>query len=338
MTEAAYHPATHAREAEIIGRKAVDFLGKNRLALTPRNFELICAVLDGRDPVLREAFVGLQRPVSQMALSALAQRFLPERPTLDALKTTSEAALGALEAFRRTLESGVVSVAEAHGGASESLADLDAQIGRCVSALQDVFNLAAPAPQDMPGQDHLTAQLSFGLPGYGALEERLEALFSDGEPDGGVSLMLCRIEGLEPLGRVGLAKVGDYMKNTLARFTHRLIAKTDTAYWTASDELGLLVGATSESYLSQLGEKIARVVADAEAIARRSVKSMPPLACRFGCARTHRRVLPAQLYGAARQSLQRAELTESLVPIFTEVSADLATLRRYEALYGRRMR
>ncbi len=163
-------------------------------------------------------------------------------------------------------------------------------------------------------------------------------LFGDGMPEDGVSLMLCRIDGLDPMSRSGLSKVGDYMKNTLARFTNRLLDRNDTAYWTAPDELSLLVGSSSESYLSQLGEKISRVVSDAETIARRSITAMPALACHFGCARTHRPVPAAQLYGAARQSLQRAQLSHSLVPVFSEVSADAATLRRYEALYGRRMR
>lgn len=338
MNQTAYRTAVHARETEIVGRKALEFLSKNRLELTPRNFELIYEVLIGRDKALRDAFVALPKPVSQATLSMIAHQFLPERPPLATLKCASEEALAALDGFRKALESGTVSVVEAQEGVSDRLAALDEQIRHCVDALEAVSRLVTPEPLEVEGQEHLTAQLSYGLPGYAALEERLEALFAAGVPQDGVSLMLCRIDGLEPLSRSGLSKVGDYMKNTLARFTHRLIDKSDTAYWTGPDELSLLVGASSETYLSQLGEKIARVVSDAETIARRSIKSMPRLACHFGCARTHRPVLAAQLYGAARQSLQRAELTESLVPVFAEVSADLATLRRYEALYGRRLR
>lgn len=338
MSNFAYRTAPHAREAEIIGRKAMEFLSKNRLDLTPRNFELIYEVLTGRDKALREAFVALPKPVNQAALSMVAQQFLPERPLFATLKSVSEEALGALDSFRKALEGGTVTVAEAHQGATERLAALDGQIGHCIEALQAVSRLVTPEPQDAAGQEHLAAQLTFGLPGYATLEERLASIFGEGVPEDGVSLMLCRIDGLEPMNRSGLGQVGDYMKNTLARFTHRLIDKSDSAYWTGPDELSLLVGASSETYLSQLGEKIARVVTDAETIARRSIKSMPKLACHFGCARTHRPVLAAQLYGAARQSLQRAELTESLVPVFAEVSADAATLRRYEALYGRRMR
>ncbi len=82
MSSFAYRTAPHAREAEIIGRKALEFLSKNRLDLTPRNFELIYEVLTGRDKALREAFVALPKPVSQAVLSMVAQQFLPERPCL----------------------------------------------------------------------------------------------------------------------------------------------------------------------------------------------------------------------------------------------------------------
>lgn len=338
MTEQIHRTGPIAREAEIIGRRVLVFLSKNRLDLTPKNFELVYEVLSGRDRALREAFVALSKPVSQAALSLLAHQFMPERPMLATLRSASQEALQGLDEFRKALEGGIVRVVEAQEDGNDRLAALDAQLRQCVDALRAVSRIVTPEPPEVAGQEHLTAQLAFGLPGYAALEERLEALFGEGVPDDGVSLMLCRIDGLEPLSRSGLAKVGDYMKNTLARFTHRLIDKSDTAYWTEGDELSLLVGASSEVYLSQLSEKIGRVVADAEAIARRSIASMPKLACHFGCARTHRPVPVAQLYGAARQSLQRAELTDSLAPVFTEVSADAATLRRYEALYGRRMR
>lgn len=338
MTPTGYRLTPHAKEAEIIGRKAIDFLGKNRLELTPRNFELIYEVLCGRDKALREAFVEMPKPLGQAAMSLLAHRFLPDRPLLLTLRTKSDEALAALEGFRKALEDETIRVIEVPEGATDRLAALDGHLSRCVEALKDISHLVTSEPPEVAGQEHLTAQLSFGLPGYAALDEQLTTLFEKGLPDDGVSLMLCRIDGLEPLGRSGLAKVGDYMKNTLARFTHRLLDRNDTAYWTGADELSLLVGASSETYLSQLGEKISRVVSDAEAVARRSIKAMPTLKCHFGCARTHRPVLAAQLYGAARQSLQRAELTESLIPVFSEVSADAATLRRYEALYGRRMR
>ncbi|MFN7092659.1 MAG: hypothetical protein ACK4P4_19155 [Allorhizobium sp.] len=328
----------HVREADILGRKAFEFLSKNHLDLSPDNFELVHAVMTGRDKALRAAFLALPKPVGQAALSILAQRFLPRRPMVSALKTTSEQAVGALEDLRKLLEGGTVTVAGSSNDGEDPMAALDVQLETCLDALQAVCKLVTAEPVEVAGQDHLTAQLSFGLPGYSALVQRLDDVFKEGMPEEGLSLMLCRIEGLEPLSRSGLVKVSDYMKNTLARFTHRLIAKNDAAYWTAPDELGLLIGASSETYLAQLGEKVSRVVADAEAIARKSIKSMPKLACRFGCARTDRPVPVAQLYGAARQSLQRAELTESLVPVFTGVSLDASTLRRYEALYGRRQR
>lgn len=338
MTLTGYHPTSHAQEVQIIGRKVVDFLARNRLEFTPRNFELVYEVLSGRDKALREAFLAMPKPVNQAALSLLARRFLPDRPLLLTLRTASDEALSALDAFRKGLEGDSFRVVEGQDRAGDPLAALDEYLRHCVEALQAVSQLVTPEPVEVAGQEHLTAQLTFGLPGYGALEDHLSALFANGVPQDGVSLMLCRIDGLEPLSRSGLAKVGDYMKNTLARFTHRLLDRHDTAYWTGPDELSLLVEASSESYLSQLGEKVSRVVSDAETVARRSIKSMPKLACHFGCARTHRPVVAAQLYGAARQSLQRAELTESLVPVFSEVSVDAATLRRYEALYGRRMR
>jgi diguanylate cyclase len=278
MTEQIHRTGPIAREAEIIGRRVLVFLSKNRLDLTPKNFELVYEVLSGRDRALREAFVALPKPVSQAALSLLAHQFMPERPMLATLRSASQEALQGLDEFRKALEGGIVRVVEAQEGGNDCLAALDGQLRQCVDALRAVSRLVTPEPPEVAGQEHLTAQLAFGLPGYAALEERLEALFGEGVPDDGVSLMLCRIDGLEPLSRSGLAKVGDYMKNTLARFTHRLIDRSDTAYWTEGDELSLLVGASSEVYLSQLSEKIGRVVADAEAIARRSIASMPKLA------------------------------------------------------------
>lgn len=338
MPQSPHRLVPHAREADILGRKAFEFLSKNHLDLSPDNFELVHAVLTGRDKTLRDAFLALPKPLGQAALSILAQRFLPRRPMVATLKTTSAEAVGALEDLRRLLEGGTVTVAGSSDDGEDPMAALDAQLETCLDALQAVCELVTVELVEVAGQDNLTAQLGFGLPGYSALVQRLDDVFKEGMPQEGLSLMLCRIDGLEALSRSGLVKVSDYMKNTLARFTHRLIDKRDAAYWTAPDELGLLIGASSEAYLSQLGANVTRVVADADSVARKSIKSMPKLACRFGCARTYRPVPVAQLYGAARQSLQRAELTESLEPVFTEVSSDASTLRRYEALYGRRHR
>lgn len=335
MTQSLQHPAIHAKEADIVGRKAFDFLSKNHLDLTPGNFELIHAVLTGRDKALREAFLALQKPIGQPALSLLSHRFFAGRAQLSTLKRTSEETLGLLETFRASVEAGTVTITASPTSPEDPLTGMQTQLRACIDALQAVCKLVTTEPVEVVGQEHLTAQLSFGLPGYEGLEQRIDDICRHGLPEEGLSLLLCRIQGLEPLSRSGLAKVGDYMKNTLARFTHRLIDRHDAAFWTAPDELGLLVGASSETYLTQLGEKVGRVVLDAETIVRKSIPSMPKLTCRFGCARTYRPIAAAQLCGAARQSLQRAELTESVVPVFTEVSADPGALRRYEALYGR---
>lgn len=328
------------READAIGRRVLGFLTQQNLALTPANFQLVFEVLSEGHPDLREAFVKLPKPIRQPDLTALAGRFLAACPQLDKLKISVAETIPTLVDLRKALEAGAVVTqdAVAPGDGNDLLSQVDAQVGQCLAGLQAIQELLVPAAAEVPGQEHLTAQLTFGLGGYQALEDRIREVIASGISDQGLSLLLCRVEGLEPLERAGLAKVSDYMKNTLGRFSHRLIGKNDTAYWTASDELGLLIGATSETYLTQLGEKLSRVVADAEGIARRSIKTLPKMACRFGCARTHRPVPAVQLYGTARQSLQRAELTESILPVFAEVAADPGLLRRYEAIYGRRLR
>jgi diguanylate cyclase len=328
------------RDADAVGRRVLGFLTQQNLALTPANFQLIFEVLSEGRPDLREAFLKLPKPIRQADLTVLARRFLAVCPELGKLKNSSAEAVTILTELRKALEAGTVVTqdAVADGDGSDLLSQVDAQVGQCLAALQAIQELLTPAVVEVPGQEHLTAQLSFGLGGYQALEDRIRELVASGISDQGLSLLLCRVEGLEPLERAGLGKVSDYMKNTLGRFSRRLIGKDDTAYWTAPDELGLLIGATSETYLAQLGEKLSRVVADAEGIARRSVKTLPAMVCRFGCARTHRPVPAVQLYGTARQSLQRAELTESILPVFAEVAADPRLHRRYEAIYGRRLR
>jgi diguanylate cyclase len=339
MPTATDHHILQSNQADAIGRRALGFLSNQHLPLTPTNFQLIFEVLAEGRAELREAFVKLPKPVRQDDLTALAGRYLVASPALDQLKANTVEALATLGELRKALEAGTVVVqddAETEG--SDLLSSVSDQVGQCLEVLQRVRDQLVPTAVEVPGQEHLTAQLTFGLGGYQALEDRIREMVASGFSDQGLSLLLCRVEGLEPLERAGLSKVGDYMKNTLGRFSHRLISKDDTAYWTGPDELGLLIGATSETYLAQLGEKLSRVVADAEGIARRSVKGLPKMACHFGCARTHRPVLAAQLYGTARQSLQRAELTECTVPVFSEVAADPGMARRYEALYGRRLR
>lgn len=331
------HRVPEDLETEAISRKALGFLSSHNLKLDPRNFEVVFTVLAGRDRPLREAFLQMPKPVSQAGLTELADRFLVARPVFVQVTKTAADALAALADLRMALEAGTLIAADPAGDGNALLARLDSHLDQCLTALQAVKDQVEPPAREVPGQEHLTAQLAFGLGGYSALENRLKELFSKGMPDQGVSLLLCHIEGLAPLERSGLGKVSDYMKNTLGRFSSRLIGKEDAAFWTAPDELGLLIGATSETYLAQLGEKIARVVADADGIARRSIKTLPKMACRFGCARTQRPVLPMQLYGSARQSLQRAELTESVLPVFSEVAGDANALRRYKALYDRPM-
>ena len=96
MSQSAYRTAPHAREADIIGRKALEFLSIHHLDLTPSNYELIYEVLRGRDKALREAFVALPKPVSQAALSTLAHTFIRKLPLVANLRSASDDALAAL--------------------------------------------------------------------------------------------------------------------------------------------------------------------------------------------------------------------------------------------------
>lgn len=181
----------------------------------------------------------------------------------------------------------------------------------------------------------LAPGLSHGLGERTEMMSRLQALHSGEQHLDGYSLMLCRVTGLENYRTPILRKARDFLLDTLGRQTSRMIGKQDSACWMSADEMGLLLNSDNEIHLTDVSQRLRRLVDGAFTHARRTVKDLTPVGARFGCALALGAASPAQLYSSARLALQRAELTENDGLLINRVSPSAAT-RRYPAIYGRR--
>ncbi|WP_165218454.1 diguanylate cyclase domain-containing protein [Affinirhizobium pseudoryzae] len=352
-----------------IGRQASVVLTRLGLDLTPANFHLVCLLLKGDNADLKQSFLLLKRPVSQADLTDLAQRFLPFlfepvqqvvdalalAPVLPKVETSLKDMQVSLQDFEAQLAKAQAVFAAAPEPAAAPLAhmvhllkqsageqvnvvaDLQASVAQWLAevapvAPQDDASQVAAGPQPAPSMPD--SIISHGLGERATMMGRLQALHSGEQHLDGYSLMLCRVSGFDAYRGPVMAKARDYLLDTIGQQTGRLIGKDDSACWMSADELGLLLNSNTEIHLTDVSNRLRHVVDGALGHARRTVKDLPSLNCRFGCATAYGTASPAQLYGSARLALQRAELTEDETLVINAVSPPVGN-RRYHAIYGR---
>lgn len=356
-----------------IGRQAIVVLTRLGLDLTPANFHLVSLLLKGENTELKQSFLHLKRPVSQADLTDLAQRFLPFlfepaeqvvaalalAPVLPKVETSLKDMQTSLQAFEEQLakaqavmastpEPGAAPLAhmvnlltQSAGEQVNAVAGLQASLAEWLAEVSPAGHgddrpegglgqmQAALPPSAMPDQI-----ITHGLGERATMMSRLQALHSGEQHLDGYSLMLCRVSGFDAYRGAVMGKARDYLLDTIGQQTGRLIGKDDSACWMSADELGLLLNSNNEIHLMDVSNRIRHVVDGALGQARRTVKDLPALNCRFGCATAYGTASPAQLYGSARLALQRAELTEDEKPVINAVSPPVGN-RRYHAIYGR---
>lgn len=354
-----------------IGRQAIVVLSRLGLDLTPVNFHLVCLLLKGENAALKQSFLHLRRPVSQADLTDLAQRFLPFlfepveqvvdalalAPVLPKVESSLKDMQVSLQDFEEQLAKAQAVFAAAPEPAAAPLAHMVNLLKQSAStqvttvaelqaSLAQWLAEVAPVAEDEVSPDMLAGSMqalspsipegiiSHGLGERATMMSRLQALHSGEQHLDGYSLMLCRVSGFDGYRGPVMARARDYLLTTIGQQTARLIGKDDSACWMAADELGLLLNSNNEIHLTDVSNRLRHVVDGALGQARRTVKDLPSLDCRFGCATAFGTASPAQLYGSARLALQRAELTEDEKLVINAVSPPVGN-RRYHAIYGR---
>ncbi|MBT9372474.1 diguanylate cyclase [Rhizobium sp. CSW-27] len=176
-----------------------------------------------------------------------------------------------------------------------------------------------------------------GLAERAVLMGRLQDLHTGGQKLDGSSLMLCHLKGLDGYRGPDMLKARDFVLDTLGQQTQRLMGEGDLACWMSPEELGLLLDANNDLMLTDISQKLRRIVAGSVNHARRNVPNLPELRCHIGCASAFGPVSPGQLYSSAKLALQRAEFAGDDRLVINDLSGPLKVDRRYDALYGRRM-
>lgn len=321
----------HDIDFDRLGRRALAFLAQHKIPLKAENYEVVLGVLTGNDPALRKAFVGLGHQITEQAVADLARRFGGDHAKAAEVRTAAASLKEALTAF--STEIGSADLLRVIDGKPELIdrTTLDQALGAVLSAISSIAPSAEPLSAPVRS-GILEAQLPVELSDYSALEQHLAEIFARGVVGDGLSLVLCHIKGLAGLRQPQAGAAESYVRNTVGRFAKRLLQRDEQAFWTAQDELGLVVMATSEAYIEGICEKLGRIIANVEGVVGRAVPHAPTLGRHFGCARSYRAVPPARLYGEAAKMLQRAELRQEVGPLFVDVSGGVS--RRYETLYG----
>lgn len=322
---------------ERLGARALRFLTHHRIPWKPVYYEVLIEVLEGRNTALRRAFIDLEQPVTEEKIAALAHRFFPRFQDLNMLRASTHSLEQALSSFCAQIGSSEILRLTDGQWHSFDRNSLDQAVSELSSALARTGSLLGQSTEEnspVPEAGVLSSQLPFEMQDFSALEHQLSVIFEKGVADQGVSLILCHLKGLSSLRHPQAAEAETYVRNTIGRFTNRLLEEDEGAYWTSQDEMGVLMLATSEPYIEGVCGKIGKIIHNVEGFVTRAMPNAPKFSPHFGCARTYRPVPPPHLYNAASKMLQRAELTEEVGPLFIEVSGEFAG-KRYETLYGR---
>lgn len=289
------------------------------------------------------------------ALSRAETAFAEDGRALEKSKTLLAASAGMSQAQLAHVAVGMVGV---NSRAGERLTNLLKTLARWLAVSKPDVADAPSADGVAPGASHVATSETpgasmpaaalvggavsspvtlHGLAERSVLMGRLQDLHTGGQKLDGSSLMLCHLKGLDGYRGPDMLKARDFVLDTLGHQTQRLMGEGDLACWMSPEELGLLLDANNDLLLTDISQKLRRIVTGSVRHARRTVSGLPDLRCHIGCASAFGPVSPGQLYSSAKLALQRAEFADDDRLVINDLSGPLKVDRRYDALYGRRM-
>ena len=316
------------------------FATLNRLEIdaSPVNYELMCEVVSGNNPELREKFARLGKPISEDELETLARTYLPHHFGKSIHDQSANRLQSELTTLKESLLSGQNSLStytNMLGQATGKISQVDPRdMNTIQSQLQAIrqmtevqhsentqilervsnqISAVAAITSDVEEFERTKfTHLVTNLANRRGFNKKLAELYAGENHSGGVSLLLCNLLVLEPFEGKELIKVKEAILERLGFAVTRAVQTTDFAAWLERPQVGILVWTTAEMEIQKMADQLRKSCL--AAFDSRQAK-MPAVVARFGCSTTYDASTAADLVGQAEKALQTATdtVTEKVV-------------------------
>ncbi|WP_331371471.1 diguanylate cyclase domain-containing protein [Sinorhizobium chiapasense] len=332
-------------------------LERLQIDASPVNYELMCEIISGNNPELRERFARLGRDVTEEDLDVLARMYLPHHFGQSKVEESATRIQSELSTLKESLQSGQHSLSSYStmlGQASGNFSSIDPGDTQRIQSELQAIRAATDVQRSKSDEmlESVSTHISAVTAITGDLDEFERAKFThaatnlanrrgfnrklaelyggDRYPDG-AALILCNLLALEPFEKKELIKLKEAILQRLGSVISQTIHASDFAAWLDRPQIGILVATTSEAEIQRVAEHIRMSCLRAFSGQR---PGMPAVAAHFGCSTTYDADTAASLFVHAETALETAtEQAGEAVVFFSDSKA--GSQRKDWSLYKR---
>lgn len=320
-------------------------LERLQIDASPVNYELMCEIISGNNPELRERFARLGRDVTEEDLDVLARMYLPHHFGQSKVEESATRIQSELSTLKESLQSGHSSLSSYStmlGQASGNFSSIDPgdtqRIQSELQAIRAATDIQRSKSDEMleSVSTHISAvsaitgdldeferakftHAATNLANRRGFNRKLAELYGGERYPDGAALILCNLLALEPFEKKELIKLKEAVLQRLGSVVSQTIHSTDFAAWLDRPQIGILLSTTSEAEIQRVAEHIRANCLRAFSGQR---PGMPAVRAHFGCSTTYDADTAASLFLHAETALETAtEQGDEAVVFFLDSKA-----------------
>ncbi|WEX76213.1 diguanylate cyclase [Sinorhizobium numidicum] len=320
-------------------------LERMQIDASPINYELMCEIISGNNPELREKFARLGKDITEEDLDVLARIYLPHHFGKSIHDESADRIQSELTTLKASLQSGQTSLSSYTsmlGQATGSFSSIDPTDMKKIQSQLQAIRQATEIQQSKSTEilESVSTQMSAFAAIASDLDEfermkfthiatklanrrgfnkKLADLYGGERYPDGASLILCNLLVLEPFERKELLKVKEAILQRLGPLVSQTVQATDCAAWLDRPQVGIIVSTSAEAEIRRIAEQVRN---SCLRVFNSQRQGMPVVAARFGCSTTYEADTAFDLVNNAEKALEIAtETADDKVVFFANSEA-----------------
>ncbi|MGO4440809.1 diguanylate cyclase domain-containing protein [Rhizobium sp. RAF56] len=299
-----------------------------QIEASPVHYELMCEIISGNNPELREKFARLGKNISDADMEELARSYVPHHFEKSALDRSATLIRGELTTLKQSLETGHTSLSNYTSLLGQATGRISSADPSDTEALQSELQAIRQATEVQRTQSSqlltsVTTQISkvgtirdeldefertkflhvaTQLANRRGFNKRLTEIYMQEHFPEEVSLLFCNLVALQPFEKKELIKAKEAILQRLGAIVSQSVRRADYAAWLDRPQIGIVVATTSEADIQRLTEQLKLGCLGAFG----ARQGAPIVTARFGCANTLDAKALTDLVSNAEKALETA--------------------------------
>lgn len=317
---------------------AFSTLMRLQIDASPVNYELMCEIIGGNNPELREKFARLGKTVGEAELEELARSYLPHHFGKSNADKSATLIRGEMKTFTETLQSGQTSLSDYTSLLGQATGRISSTDPSDTEALQTEIQVIRHATEAQHSQSsQLLKSVATQISAVGTITDeldefermkfvhvatqlanrrgfnkRLTEIYANEHFPEEVSLLYCNLVALQPFEKKELIKAKETILQRLGAIVSQNVHRADYAGWLDRPQIGILVATTAESDIQRLAEQLKLGCLGAFG----ARQGAPAVIARFGCANTLDAKTLTELVTQAEKALEAATAADDEKVVF----------------------